>query len=64
MEMPKQPPLTDWSFSFDLIEAVCTAYRMACDAPELMFSADERTAIVADRGSGRLCTNALGRLSH
>jgi hypothetical protein len=66
--------LTDWSFAPEVVEAMRTAYRMACDAPQLRYSADERTTMVAQKiielaqagetDPGRLCTGALRRLTH
>jgi hypothetical protein len=67
--------LSEWSFFRpEVIEAMRAAYRMACDSPQLRYSADERTAIVAEKivelarsgetDPGRLCTGALCRLSH
>jgi hypothetical protein len=41
--------LSDWSFRPEVIEAMRTAFRMACDVPQLRYSADERTAIVAEK---------------
>jgi hypothetical protein len=50
------------------------AYRMACDTPQLRDSADERTAMVAEKiielaqagetDPGRLCAGALRILAH
>jgi hypothetical protein len=50
------------------------AYRMACDTPQLRYSADERTAMVAEKiielaqagetDPERLCTAALRSLTH
>jgi hypothetical protein len=55
-------------------EAMLAAYRMACDAPQLRFTADARTLMVADKiidlalagetDAERLCAGALRRLSH
>jgi hypothetical protein len=66
--------LSDWSFRPKVIEAMRAAYRMACDAPLLRNSADERRAMVAEKiielaragetDPGRLCTGALRRLTH
>jgi hypothetical protein len=66
--------LTDWGFAPEVVEAMRTAYRMACDTPELRCSADERTAMVAEKiielaqagetDPTRLCTGALRRLTH
>jgi hypothetical protein len=57
-----------------VVEAMRAAYRMACDAPQLRLSADERTAMVAEKivelaqagetDPGRLCTGALRTLVH
>jgi hypothetical protein len=64
----------EWNFRPEVVEAMRTAYRMACDAPQLKFSADERTAMVAEKiielaqagetDPGRLCTGALRTLVH
>jgi hypothetical protein len=72
--MPDKTGLSDWSFRPEVIEAMRTAYRMACDAPLLRNSADERTALVAEKivelaqagetDPERLCTGALRRLAH
>jgi hypothetical protein len=69
-----QKSLTDLSFRPEVIEAMRTAYRMACGTPQLRYSAYERTAIVAEKivelaqagetDPGRLCTGALRRLTH
>jgi hypothetical protein len=66
--------LTNWSFAPEVIEAMRTAYRMACLALQLQHSADERTAIVAEKivelaqagetDAGRLCKGALRTLTH
>jgi hypothetical protein len=66
--------VTDWSFRPRLVEAMRLAFKMACDAPQLRHTADERTAMVADKivelaeagetDPERLCTGALLRLSH
>jgi hypothetical protein len=52
-----------------VVEAMRAAYRMACDTPQLRYSADERTAMVAEKiielaragetDPGRLCAGAL-----
>jgi hypothetical protein len=39
----------EWNFRPEVVEAMRAAYRMACDAPQLRFSADERTAMVAEK---------------
>jgi hypothetical protein len=72
--MPDRTGLSDWSFPPEIIEAMRTAYRMACDTPQLRYSADERTALVAEKiielaqagetDPGRLCKAALRRLIH
>jgi hypothetical protein len=72
--MPNKIPLTDWSFRPELIEAMQTAYRMACDAPQLRYTADERTTMIAEKiielaqageiDPDRLCSGALRRLVH
>jgi hypothetical protein len=64
----------EWNFRPELVEAMRAAYRMACEAPQLRFSADERTAMVAEKiielaqagetDPGRLCTGALRTLVH
>jgi hypothetical protein len=66
--------MTDLSFAPEVIEAMRTAYRMACDTPQLRNSADERTAMVAEKiielaqagetDPGRLCTGALRSLTN
>jgi hypothetical protein len=66
--------LSDWSFRPEVIEAMRTAHRMACDTPQLRYSADERTAIIAEKivelaqagetDAGRLCKGALRGLNH
>jgi hypothetical protein len=63
-----------WNFRPEVLEAMRAAFRMACEAPQLRFSADERTAMVAEKiielahagetDPGRLCTAALRRLVH
>jgi hypothetical protein len=63
----------DYSFGPEIIEAMRAAYRMACEAPQLRFTADERTAIVAEKiielaqagetDPERLCRGALRTLS-
>jgi hypothetical protein len=72
--MPDKTDLSDLSFRPEVIEAMRIAFRMACDGPQLRNSADERTAIVAEKivelaqagetDPGRLCTGALRRLAH
>ena len=72
--MPDKTDLSDLSFRPGMIEAMRIAFRMACDAPQLRNSADERTAIVAEKimelaqagetDPVRLCTGALRRLTH
>jgi hypothetical protein len=62
------------NFRPEVIEAMREAYRLACHAPQLRFSADERTAMVAEKiivlaqagetDPGRLCTDALRTLVH
>jgi hypothetical protein len=64
----------EWNFQPEVVEAMRTAYRMACDAPQLRLSADERTAMVEEKiialaragetDPGRLCTGALRTLVH
>jgi hypothetical protein len=64
----------EWNFRPGVVEAMRAAYRMACDAPQLRFSADERTAMVAEKiiqlaragetDPGRLCTRALRAVVH
>jgi hypothetical protein len=64
----------EWNFRPEVLEAMRTAYRMACDAPQLRFSADERTAMVAEKiiqlartgetDPGRLCKGALRAVVH
>jgi hypothetical protein len=64
----------EWNFRSEVVEAMRVAYRMACDAPQLRLSADERTAMVAEKiialaqaretDPGRLCTGALRTLVH
>ena len=66
--------LTEWSFPPEVVEAMRAAYRMACDTPQLRDSADERTAMVAEKiielaqagetDPGRLCAGALRILAH
>ena len=65
--------LTEYSFRPEIIEAMRAAYRMACETPRLRFTADERTAIVAEKiielaqagetDPERLCAGALRTLS-
>ena len=72
--MSAKTGLSDLNFRPEVIEAMRIAFRMACDAPQLRNSADERTAIVAEKivelaqagetDPGRLCTGALRRLAH
>jgi hypothetical protein len=72
--MPDRDRLSDWCFRPEVIEAMRTAYQMACDAPQLRSTADERTVMVAEKivelaqagetDPGRLCTGALLRLVH
>ena len=64
----------EWNFRPEVVDAMRVAYRMACDAPQLRLSADERMAMVAENiielahagetDPGRLCTAALRRLVH
>jgi hypothetical protein len=64
----------EWNFRPEVVEAMRAAYRLACDAPQLRFSADERTAMVAEKiiqlaragetDPGRLCTGALRAVVH
>jgi hypothetical protein len=64
----------EWNFRPEVVEAMRAAYRMACNAPQLRLSADERTAMVAEKiialaqagetDPGRLCTGALRTLVH
>ncbi len=66
--------LMEWSFAPEVVEAMRAAYRMACDTPQLRDSADERTAMVAEKiielaqagetDPGRLCAGALRILAH
>ena len=66
--------LTEDNFSPEVIEAMQTAYRMACDSLQLRFTADARTLIVADKiielahagetNPERLCSGALRRLTN
>jgi hypothetical protein len=72
--MPDKTDLLDLNFRPEVIEAMRIAFRMACDAPQLRNSADERTALVAEKivelaeagetDPERLCTGALRRLAH
>lgn len=72
--MSNKLSLSDWNFRPDVVEAMRTAYQMACDTPQLRHTADERTAMVAEKilelaeagetDPGRLCAGALLRLSH
>jgi hypothetical protein len=65
--------LTDRGFAPEVVEAMRTAYRLACDTPQLRFSADERTAMVAEKiielaqdgetDPRRLCVAALRRIT-
>jgi hypothetical protein len=64
----------EWNFRPEVVEAMRLAYRMACDAPQLRLSADERTAMVAEKiitlaqagetDPRRLCIGALLMLVH
>jgi hypothetical protein len=67
--MSNDEAIFEWSFRPEVVEAMRAAFRMACDAPELRLSADERTARVAEKiielaqagetDPRRLCTGAL-----
>ena len=67
-------PVSDCTFRPEVVEAMRAAYRMACDALQLKWGADERTAIIAvkiielaqagETDARRLCTEALRRLTH
>ena len=41
--------LTEDNFNPEVIEAMQTAYRMACDSLQLRYTADARTLMVADK---------------
>ena len=66
--------LTGRGLAPEVVEAMRMAYRMACDTPQLRYSADERTAMVAEKiielaqagetDPRRLCTGALRRIIH
>jgi hypothetical protein len=43
----------EWDFRPEVVDAMRVAYRMACEAPQLRLSADERTAIVASASLSR-----------
>jgi hypothetical protein len=61
-------------FRLELIQAMRTAYRMACEAPQIKGTDDTFTAIVAEKiielaeagetDPDRLCSGAVRRLSH
>jgi hypothetical protein len=72
--MPGNTDQLDLNFRPEVIEAMRTAFQMACDTPQLRNSADERTALVAEKivelaqagetDPARLCTGALRRVAH
>jgi hypothetical protein len=70
--IPKR--ITEWSFPPEVVEAMRLAFRRACDTPQLRYSVDKRTGIVAEKiielahagetDPGRLCAGALRMLTH
>jgi hypothetical protein len=72
--MPDKTDHLDLNFRPEVVEAMRLAFQMACDAPQLRNSADERTALVAEKivelaqagetDPERLCTGALRRVAH
>jgi hypothetical protein len=72
--MPIRPLPREYNFRLELIQAMRTAYRMACAAPQIKGTDDTFTAIVVEKiielaeagenDPDRLCSGALRRLSH
>jgi hypothetical protein len=72
--MSNHQRLTVYSFRLEVVHAMRTAYRMACEEPRLKDAGDGMTEIVADNileladagetNPVRLCSAALRRLSH
>jgi hypothetical protein len=66
--------LTVYRFPLQVVHAMRTAYRMACEAPRLKDAGDGMTELVAEKilelaeagetDPERLCSAALRRLSH
>jgi hypothetical protein len=71
--MSNKQRLTVYCFRLEVVHAMRTAYRMACEEPRLKDAGDGMTAIVADKileladagetDPERLCSAALRRLS-
>jgi hypothetical protein len=71
--IPSKQRISVYSFRLEVIHAMRTAYRMACEEPRLKGASDGSTEIVADKilelaeagdtDPARLCSAALRRLS-
>jgi hypothetical protein len=71
--IPGKERLSVYSFRLEVIHAMRTAYRMACEQPRLKDASDGSTEIVAEKilelaeagetDPARLCSAALRRLS-
>jgi hypothetical protein len=72
--MSNNQRLTVYSFRLEVVHAMRTAYRTACEEPRLKDAGDGMTEIVAEKilelaeagetNPERLCSGALRRLSH
>jgi hypothetical protein len=72
--MPNKQRISVYSFRLEVIRAMRTAYRMACEEPQLKDAGNGTTEMVAEKllelaqagetDPERLCTGALHSLSH